>query len=116
VEIGNIKGISIGPHFSLTHLLFVDDILIFCQGSMMFLLHLLSLLDIFCKATGMQINGEKYYFFSCGMPDYHHHHFTQIIVIPHPNHDLSFKYPCFTLKSNGYVKRDWLWLVENIEK
>jgi hypothetical protein len=43
-------------------------------------------------------------------------HISQIIDIHPPDPEDGFKYIGFLLKENGYVKRDWLWLVAKIEK
>jgi hypothetical protein len=56
---GAYKGIAINEQVSLTHLLFVDDILIFCEGSIHSVDQLNSMLALLCKAIGMKINPEK---------------------------------------------------------
>lgn len=56
---GDISGLKITEQFSLTHLLFVDDILIFLNGSVRDIIALNDILMLFCKATGMEINKDK---------------------------------------------------------
>lgn len=56
---GDFKGISISPNLVITHLLFVDDILIFCDGSRRSLQTLRQGLGLFQIASGMEINEEK---------------------------------------------------------
>lgn len=56
---GDFSGLKITDQYYLTHLLFVDDILIFLNGSIRDSIALNNILQLFCKATGMEINGEK---------------------------------------------------------
>jgi hypothetical protein len=56
---GEFIGVSLSPTLRLSHLLFVDDVLIFCSGLRQDAEKLRSILDLFSRATGMQINGQK---------------------------------------------------------
>ena len=56
---GSFNGIRISPNLHLTHLLFVDDVLIFCSGSRRDAESLKSILNLFSKVTGMEINIKK---------------------------------------------------------
>ena len=56
---GHFTGIQIAPNLNITHLLFVDDVLIFCSGTRGESKVLLETLDLFSKATGMEINAGK---------------------------------------------------------
>jgi hypothetical protein len=116
IKSGNLKGIAVSSSFSLSHLLFIDDILIFCQGNMNYIEHLKTLLTTFCKATGMLINKEKSSLFIWGMSDLEQQHISHILDIHLPKPEAGFKYLGFFLKANGYVKKDWLWLVAKVEK
>jgi hypothetical protein len=51
--------IKITSSLQVTHLLFVDDILIFTMGSRLEVGTLKSIINIFSKSTGMIINEEK---------------------------------------------------------
>ena len=53
------KGIKISPSMYITHLLFVDDILIFCDGMKRDVEKLFEGLTLFKKTTGMLINAQK---------------------------------------------------------
>jgi hypothetical protein len=53
-------GICLERTINLTHLLFVDDILIFCSCAEHNVVVLKEALAMVSKATGMIINGEKY--------------------------------------------------------
>eukprot|EP00253_Pinus_taeda_P014363 PITA_14363 len=54
-----IKGIEVAINLYITHLLFVDDILIFSNGSHEELKEYKNIIDLFMKATGMQLNYGK---------------------------------------------------------
>eukprot|EP00253_Pinus_taeda_P021761 PITA_21761 len=54
-----IKGIEVAINLYITHLLFVDDILIFSNGSFNELKEFKNIFDLFVKATGMQTNSGK---------------------------------------------------------
>eukprot|EP00253_Pinus_taeda_P011881 PITA_11881 len=54
-----VKGIEVAINLYITHLLFVDDILIFTNGSQNELKEFKCIFDLFLKATGMQINTGK---------------------------------------------------------
>jgi hypothetical protein len=56
---GEFHGISISPTLRISHLLFVDDVLIFCSGLRGDVEKLSSILDLFGRETGMQINAQK---------------------------------------------------------
>lgn len=56
---GEFQGISISSTLKITHLHFVDDVLIFCSGLSGDAEKLSSILDLFGRATRMQINAQK---------------------------------------------------------
>jgi hypothetical protein len=58
-ENGSFKGVNIGTSCNITHLLFVDDILIFCEGSRRVVEKFRDIMDLFCKVTCMKINLQK---------------------------------------------------------
>ena len=60
---GKIKGIKVTSKLSLTHLLFVDDVILFGLGSYEEWLAFKGILDIFCEASGMSINVNNLVFY-----------------------------------------------------
>jgi hypothetical protein len=52
-------GIEISHNLILTHLLFVDDVLIFFNVTLEAIENLVEILYIFCSSTGMMINQQK---------------------------------------------------------
>lgn len=59
VSNGELEGISISRNLKLTHLLFVDDILIYCNGTRGDTDCLVSSLSLFRVVMGMEINAGK---------------------------------------------------------
>jgi len=58
-RIGDTQGVEVAINLYITHLLFVDDILLFSNASRNETKALKLILDLFLKATGMCINKEK---------------------------------------------------------
>ena len=58
-ECGDLHGISFGNDISLSHVLFVDDIVMVSDHSEHSLSTLYEVLQIFCKASRMHINEDK---------------------------------------------------------
>ena len=56
---GKIRGIKISPQLSLTHLLFVDDLIMFGTGTFEEWVAFKVILDTFYAASGMCINMDK---------------------------------------------------------
>jgi len=56
---GEFQGIPISTSLKLTHLLFLDDVLILCNGLMEDVDKLNSILDVFEKVMEMKINEQK---------------------------------------------------------
>jgi hypothetical protein len=55
----DFKGIKIGNFFYLSHLLFVDDILIFYDGTRRDVIKLREIIDLYYTSIGMMINIGK---------------------------------------------------------
>jgi len=59
VRVGDFQGKHLTISMKITHLLFVDDVLIFCSGQRWDAEVLAKILSLFRSATGMQINFQK---------------------------------------------------------
>eukprot|EP00253_Pinus_taeda_P005371 PITA_05371 len=110
-----VKGIEVAINLFITHLLFVDDILIFSNGSYNELKELKCILDLFLKATGMQINSRKS---QVSVADIDRRERTTLLNL-FPFHyqplDSPLKYLGFWLKPTAYKKEDWNWLIAKLE-
>ena len=58
-KMGLLQGLRINDNLYLTHLLFVDDVLIFLNGTRQDSIQFDLLLNWFCRATGMAPNSTK---------------------------------------------------------
>eukprot|EP00253_Pinus_taeda_P020940 PITA_20940 len=112
----HLFGIKLADNFYLTHLLFVDDILIFLNGSIGDSTTLHNSVLLFQKATGMRINDKKSTITIVGCSI----HETVFATQRFPFNKLTLadgiKYLGFRLKPNGYRIADWLWLIAKVEK
>eukprot|EP00253_Pinus_taeda_P032607 PITA_32607 len=111
-----LTGIKIADDFFLTHLLFVDDVLIFLNGSIGDSTTLQNAMHLFQQATGMQINVQKSTITTVGCTV----HETAFALQRFPFISLSLadgiKYLGFRLKPIGYKIADWLWLITKVER
>eukprot|EP00253_Pinus_taeda_P029977 PITA_29977 len=110
-----VKGIEVAINLYITHLLFVDDILIFSNGSYNELKEFKSIFDLFLKATGMQINSGKSQVCVAEFDRRESTMMTNLFPFHLQPLDSPFKYLGFWLKLAAYKKEDWNWLIAKIE-
>ena len=112
---GLITGYQYAPNLAITHLLFVDDVLLFGTGTFSEWKAFKEALDLFCSSTRMAVSIEKSSFLFQNVDPIIR---SQIVVfLPYSmvHISMSFKYLGFCLKPLGYRSSDWLWLVERFE-
>jgi hypothetical protein len=112
----NFKGIVISLNSYISHMLFVIDIVIFCEGNPMHIENLVEFLSLFSKAIRMYINNAKSSMHTWGLLEQEKSSISHLISLQVGDIGQSFKYLGFTLKPNDYRKNDWLWLLAKIEK
>jgi len=66
VRAKKIEGIPMARGLYITHLMFVDDIILFRSGSFVEWEFFKEVLDLFCKATGMAFSPQKFVFLEAG--------------------------------------------------
>ena len=66
--------------------------------------------------NGMEINAGKSSLTTHGMDVVEVRHATTLFPFIRANLDEGLKYLGFMLKPNNYLKKDWLWLIEKLEK
>ena len=94
----------------------MDDVLIFCSGTVQDLNTLAEILPLFSYTTGMEINERKSTFTTHRLDAAevgHVAHCFPFIKVPLED---GLKYLGFYLKPNNYLKKDWVWLIEKLEK
>ena len=111
-----IRAIQISQHLTITHLLFVDDVLIFCSGSIRDVHTLSDILSLFSKATGMEINERKSTVTTHLLTLDETQAFARVFPFIQIDIDVGLKYLGFSLKPNDYRKMDWYWLIDKLEK
>jgi hypothetical protein len=112
---GIINGVKIVGHLTISHLLFIDDILLFGLGTIWEGHALKGILDIFTSAKGMVINTKKSAMYMYGIDENIVGLLHRLFSIPHKNWEGGLKYLGYFIKSNGYKKSDWNWLIARIE-
>ena len=113
---GRFTGIQIAPNLKITHLLFVDDILIFCSGIRGESRVLQEILDLFSKATGMEINEGKSSLTTHMLSQVEEAELKRFFPFSSAGLEEGLKYLGFSLKANRYRKQDWFWLLRKVEK
>eukprot|EP00253_Pinus_taeda_P004599 PITA_04599 len=112
---GTVKGLEVAVNMFISHLLFVDDILLFSNGNMTEIKELKKILELFMKATGMEVNYKKSQLILEGFNRKEKGQITSILPFDVYKLEDPFKYIGFWLKSNAYKKQDWNWLLAKIE-
>jgi hypothetical protein len=113
---GEFQGIAISLNLNITHLLFVDDVLIFCNGQRSDAHKLSDILELFGKATGMKINERKSTLSTHNMELEEQRSYKDLFPFEQQELDKGLKYLGFQLKPNNYRKGDWKWLIAKLEK
>eukprot|EP00253_Pinus_taeda_P018576 PITA_18576 len=113
---GRLKGIKITEGCTLTHLLFVDDILVFINGSIGDISIIKATFTLFQVATGMIVNDNKSSLTSTECTPHEIFfalqcfHFSQLQLAE------GLKYLDYMLKPLGYKIAYWTWLIAKLEK
>eukprot|EP00253_Pinus_taeda_P020147 PITA_20147 len=113
---GMLTGLEVAVNLFISHLLFVDDILLFLNGNLPEVKVLKDIINLFLKAIGLQINPRKSHFILEGFTRHEALAITSIFPFETTQMDMPFKYLGFWLKPSSYRKQDWHWLVAKIEQ
>ena len=74
------------------------------------------ILDLFSKATGMDINFEKSTLTTHLLRPEEELEIIENFPFNLTGLDVGLKYLGFSLKANCYLKKDWSWLIGKVEK
>ena len=94
----------------------MDDVLIFCSGTVQDVDTILDILVLFATATGMEINVDKSTLSTHKLDVEETRHISVTFPFQREVLDGGLKYLNFFLKPNDYLKKDWKWLLEKLEK
>lgn len=78
---GRIKGIYVHPSYTISHILFVYDILVFYEGSKILVEYLNDILNILCKSIGMLKNKEKSSLITLGLSEMEKSNILEILSL-----------------------------------
>lgn len=112
---GNLRGIKVVVNLWVTHLLFVDDILLFRNGILEDFRCLKEILDLFLKETGLYINGKKSSLTTSGLSREEVGTIEAMLHFEVKSLQDTFKYLGFLLKPDSYLIQDWKWIIAKIE-
>jgi hypothetical protein len=101
-EVGNFRGINIGGNCCVAHLLFIDDILILCEGSRRMVEKLKDMIELLCMFMGMKINLVKSMISIRGINEAIKNFIIQMFPYNLVDIDAKLKYPRFQIKRNMY--------------
>jgi len=113
---GTIRGLKITDVCFLTHLLFVDDVLILLNGSIQDTTSFTRILELFSKATGMEVNRSKSTITTVGTTANEELVASQAFPYTTQPLDGGLTYLGYWLKLTHQKIADWVWLVSKIEK
>jgi hypothetical protein len=112
----SFAGIKISQTLQITHLLFVDGMLIFSMGSRRNVEVFKNILIFFSKATCMVINEGKSSLTTNLLTEEESLVYQQHFPFEEKRIDDGLKYLGFILKPNDYKKEDLIWLLKKLEK
>eukprot|EP00253_Pinus_taeda_P023921 PITA_23921 len=110
----NIKGLRLwGNELPITHQQFVDDIMMFGEPTVREVRNMKKALDLFAKASGMEINKEKSCTFIFNMVDTVKRHLTRMLSFK--KGDLPTKYLGNVLDYNPKRLNNWQGILEKLK-
>jgi len=110
-----VRGVKICDSMTISHLLFVGDIFIFGHGSLTGLRSIREILNLYCKATGLEINMRKSSLLLSGVSENVKAQIEILYTMNVMELDHGIKYLGFTLKPNRYKYEEWLWFYNKNE-
>eukprot|EP00253_Pinus_taeda_P017857 PITA_17857 len=113
---GSIRGLKITDECYLTHLLFVDDVLILLDGSIQDTSTFIHILGLFSHATGMEVNRLKSTITLVGTTTNETHMARHAFPYTPQPLDRGLKYLGYWLKPTCQKIADWVWLLAKVEK
>jgi len=113
---GSIRGLKITDECYLTHLLFVDDVLILLDGSIQDTTTFNRILGLFTHAMGMEVNRSKSTITLVDTSVNESYSASQVFPYTTQPLDRGLKYLGYWLKPTSQKIADWVWLVTKVEK
>lgn len=111
-----IEGVPVARELNITHLMFVYYVILFGIGCIDEWKAYKEVLDLFCKATGMEFNTQKSIFLEEEWDDVEINMLKELFPFEVKPLHTGFKYLGFFINPNCYNRVDWLWLEKKFEK
>lgn len=113
---GRLSGIKLLEDSTITHLLFVDDVLMFLNGGIGDLTTIQNTINIFKTATGMTIKNSKSIITVSKCSPTEIKFSIQRFPFSLNQIDGGLRYLGYRLKPLGYKIADWIWLITKLEE
>jgi hypothetical protein len=107
VRENNIEGIVVARGLNITHLMFVDDVILFGSGKFLEWESFKEVMDLCCNATRMAFSPHKSYFLEVRWKEEDLVVLKGILAFEVTLVEVVFKYLGFFLKLYCYTKTDW---------
>ena len=111
-----LHGLKVAIETIVSHLLFVDDVLILGSGNYEDWMEFQTILISFCITSSMDINCQKLCFLAQNIDPSLEQRIQSTFNIQFNNIEEGMKYLGFYLKPNCYRVADWNWMIQKIEK
>jgi len=113
---GSFKGLKVTRGLCLTHLMFVDDVLIMGTDSEQDWKNFKNMLEAFYKVTRLEVNFLKLTFLFNNIESQRRSLYEDLFGMSLSHIDIGLKYLGSQLKPNDYRTADWRWLIQKMEK
>ena len=109
-----IEGVTFVGIVNLTHLIFVDDVLLFDKGTLEEWQAFQSLISLFCDSSRLEVSPNKSCFVFYNMEVEEYNEVKAILDFQMVDFIYGFKYFGFMLKLVGYTLKDWGWIIKKL--
>ena len=113
---GKLKGFKISTSLFLTHILFVDDVVLVGRGIVGEWFSFVDIITLFYDATSMEVSSTNSCFPNNNINENMLAHITSIFPYKVDDIDGGIKYLGYYLKPSSYRVNDWMWFVKKVEK
>ena len=113
---GIIDGIKFNSFHYITHLLFMDGVLLFGSGLDEDWISFQGIIRLFCDASGMEVRAQKSVFLHNNISNEFFSNIACLFPFNIEHIDVEFKYLGYFIKPNNCKKEDWVWLLKKVGK
>ena len=113
---GSLVGVKIASGLSISLIIFVDDVIILGIGSEAQWSLIKEFLNLFFSVTGLSNDKKKYYIHHNCNNELLTRHIADLFTIKEASIDDRMNYLGYFLKPNIYLKSDWNWLVNKLQR